>query len=73
MARTKRERRQLGENIELIMDIREREIRADLKSYSKSSKNGEALKPSNRRLLTAEDVNKMYMPEEVKPKKRHQI
>lgn len=71
MARTKREKRQLRENIEIIMSIREREIRDDLASYAKSEKRGEDRKPSNRRYLTAKDILSMNLPEEVKPKAHH--
>jgi hypothetical protein len=73
MARSKRERRQLTANIELVMGLREKEIRRDLKSYKNSNDNKEALIPSTRCLLTAKHVLEMYLPEEVKPKKRHQV
>lgn len=71
MARTKRERRQLLENINIIMSIRERELKADLKSYAKADEKQNPRPPSNRRLLTAEDVMQMHLPEEVKPRAKH--
>lgn len=72
-ARTKRERRQLEANIEIVMEIKERELRADLKSYTKAEAKGKPRPPSNRRLLTGEDVLRMYLPDEVKPKARHKL
>ncbi len=68
LARNKRERRQLTDNVNIIMDIREKEIKLDLADYKKHGR-----KPSNRRLLTYKDVLRMHMPEEVKPKKKHEI
>jgi hypothetical protein len=73
LARTKRERRQLRENIDIIMSIREKELKKDLKSYAASEEAGIARKPSNRRLLTAKDVLRMHLPEEVQPKARHRL
>lgn len=73
MARNKRELRRLLENIDIIMTIRERELRRDLKSYAKSAAKNESNIPSNRRLLTGEDIMRMHIPEEVKPKASHII
>lgn len=71
MARNKRERRRLLENIDIIMTIRERELKEDLKSYEQSEARNKPRTPSNRRFLTAKDVLRMHLPEEVKPKAKH--
>ena len=68
MARTKRERRQLLENIDIIMTIREKELNRDLKDYDTKG-----LQPTNRRLLTPKHVMDMHMPDFIRPKARHKI
>lgn len=67
-ARSNKERRLLRENIEIIMDIREKELRLDLKSYEEYGRN-----PSSRRLLKPSDVLKLNLPEEITSKKRKRV
>ncbi len=73
MARNKRERRKLLENIDIVMSIREKELKRDLKSYAAAENDNQPRPPSNRRLLTAADVLSMHLPEEVQPKARHVV